>query len=158
MHFRLLCECGNEISVSEGAAGVSVACACGRKILVPELTELRRRAAAGELRWSRYGEGEAPPLPPNRTAEAARSALRWVLLVVGGVVLLAGAGLYFGNRAGLVPTSRYAAYIVMAVGVGIMGFAGRAMAAQEDKEEASRFEEARLPQSADNRVDPPNRL
>src|SRR5882672_9687320 len=44
MHFRLCCECGKEIAVTEGAAGTSVLCECGRRIQVPLLGELRGRS------------------------------------------------------------------------------------------------------------------
>jgi hypothetical protein len=44
MDFQVSCECGNKVTVSEGAAGSFVACACGREIRVPSLGELRKQA------------------------------------------------------------------------------------------------------------------
>lgn len=54
----LNCECGEQISVSEGSAGSKLSCRCGRILLVPSLTELRRRAGAPE-----------PRLPPEMIVE-----------------------------------------------------------------------------------------
>lgn len=44
MQFRLTCECGESITVSEGAAGVDMPCDCGRSIRVPSLAKLREQA------------------------------------------------------------------------------------------------------------------
>jgi len=42
--FRLRCDCGNEVVVTEGSAGADVRCDCGRLISVPGLKELRQQA------------------------------------------------------------------------------------------------------------------
>ncbi len=44
MEFRVDCPCGEHIMVSEGAAGVTFECVCGKPIVVPSLSELRTRA------------------------------------------------------------------------------------------------------------------
>lgn len=44
MNLQLPCECGQHVVISEGMAGTSVRCACGRSVLVPSLGELRRLA------------------------------------------------------------------------------------------------------------------
>jgi hypothetical protein len=43
MHYRISCECGDAITVSEGFAGTKVSCRCGRTIVVPSLRDLRRQ-------------------------------------------------------------------------------------------------------------------
>src|SRR5262249_53085299 len=152
MYYRLKCECGKEVTVFEGAAGLSLPCACGRKVLVPDLAELRRRAASGELPWSPYGEGERPPLPPNPVAEAGLSVLRWLGLVMGGVVLLLGVGVFVGNVSGRFPTFPLAGYLTMAAGIALMGAAARAIASEKDrvqaeKERAALFEKRDRPEA-----------
>ena len=52
MDFKIHCECGESITVPEGAAGTSRVCRCGRSIAVPSLTEMRVQAGL-------------PPQPPN---------------------------------------------------------------------------------------------
>jgi hypothetical protein len=44
MKFRVDCVCGDHIMVSEGAAGATFDCACGRTIEIPSLSDLRTRA------------------------------------------------------------------------------------------------------------------
>jgi hypothetical protein len=44
VEFRLRCECGNEIVVTEGSAGADVRCDCGRVVAVPGLKQLRLQA------------------------------------------------------------------------------------------------------------------
>jgi hypothetical protein len=45
MDFRIDCQCGKHIMVSEGSAGATLTCACGRRLSVPSLPALR--VAAG---------------------------------------------------------------------------------------------------------------
>lgn len=52
MEFTLQCNCGNSLTVPEGAAGTQGQCSCGRAIDIPSLTELRVLAGL-------------PPQPPN---------------------------------------------------------------------------------------------
>jgi hypothetical protein len=84
MDYGLKCECGNELRVSEGAAGVAFPCSCGRTIVVPELTQLRQFAASGQIRSLPTASAEPSP-PPSRTAEAFRGT---VLLVIGTILLV----------------------------------------------------------------------
>lgn len=44
MQYQLDCECGDQVSVGEGAAGSTRECRCGRTLVVPSLDELRRQA------------------------------------------------------------------------------------------------------------------
>jgi hypothetical protein len=44
MNFNIHCPCGKDVSVTEGAAGASFPCSCGRKISVPSLAQLRVQA------------------------------------------------------------------------------------------------------------------
>jgi hypothetical protein len=128
VHYRLRCECGNDLSVTEGAAGVSLPCACGRSILVPAFAELRRRAASGDLPCSLYGDDEEPPKPPSPAAETARTVVRGLLFAVGGLVFLVGVGLFLGNITGLLRTMPFAGYFTMTVGLATLGAAARATA------------------------------
>lgn len=41
MDFTISCDCGTEIQVSEGSAGASTTCQCGRIVQVPSLARLR---------------------------------------------------------------------------------------------------------------------
>ena len=123
MYFRLKCACGQDVTVPEGAAGVSVACACGRPVVVPELTELRQRAAAGEIGCTLYADGEKRPPPPNPVSEATRGAVCWLVVLVGVLIAAAGASL-------LLPYGRIG-YAVMSVGIALVGLAARAMAQQK---------------------------
>ena len=45
MDFRIDCQCGAHITVTEGSAGATLTCACGRRLSVPSLPALR--VAAG---------------------------------------------------------------------------------------------------------------
>jgi hypothetical protein len=44
VEFGVTCECGQTGTVSQGAAGTSVSCPCGRTVPVPSLRELQRLA------------------------------------------------------------------------------------------------------------------
>jgi hypothetical protein len=44
MDFRIDCPCGESVTVSEGSAGATLTCDCGRPISVPSLPALRRAA------------------------------------------------------------------------------------------------------------------
>ena len=48
MSFRIACACGKSFSVSGVQAGTTIECECGRRNLVPSLTELRRGTASGQ--------------------------------------------------------------------------------------------------------------
>jgi hypothetical protein len=41
MDFRIPCQCGQHVLVTEGSAGATVPCPCGRTLAVPSLKELR---------------------------------------------------------------------------------------------------------------------
>lgn len=44
MSFYVPCECSESLCVSEGAAGASLRCSCGKTVVVPSLDELRKRS------------------------------------------------------------------------------------------------------------------
>jgi hypothetical protein len=122
VYFRLKCACGQHVTVSEGAAGVSVACPCGLPVAVPELTELRQRAAAGEIGCTLYADGEKRPPPPSPVSEATHKLACWLVVLVGGLITAAGALVLLAyGRIG---------FLVMAVGIALMGLAARARAQQ----------------------------
>jgi hypothetical protein len=123
MYFRLKCACGKEICVPEGAAGVALACPCGQRVLVPDLSELRARAASGEIGCTLYADGEERPPRPNPVIEASHGALCWLVLIVGG--LIASVGVLFRIRFGGI------GYIIMGLGIALMGFAARALAQKQ---------------------------
>jgi Domain of unknown function (DUF1922) len=86
MDFRLPCECGRHLSVTEGAAGATLQCVCGRTVKVPSLGELGRQftvEAEGPTAARQAGESD-------RTADAA-SWLPW-LWIAGGVYMLVQSG------------------------------------------------------------------
>jgi len=71
MDFRIKCECGKHVVVTTGSAGGSVQCACGRIVIVPSLTELRRQAGISPYKVNpaqvieqMLKEGELPPVQP----------------------------------------------------------------------------------------------
>ena len=49
MDFNIQCECGKTFTLTEGAAGTALICACGREVRVPSFTDLRVRAG---LKWT----------------------------------------------------------------------------------------------------------
>jgi hypothetical protein len=110
MQVCLTCECGKEVPVSEGAAGTSLACDCGRSIRVPSLGELRRRVAGGDM-----------PYVPTQRSPQAPPIVKEFLHICGGCIFLLGAALFIGNVTGLFPTVPFAGYIIMAVGGMVFG-------------------------------------
>jgi hypothetical protein len=132
MYFHLRCECGKDVAVSEGAAGASLACPCGRRVVAPELRDLQRRAAAGEIRCSEFADGEQPPPPPNQIAEATHRVYCWLIFAVGAAILSVGVPL-------AVVYGRIGCYAV-ALGFAIMGFVARALA-NRDYVKAARVSE-----------------
>jgi hypothetical protein len=61
--FAVMCGCGQRIGVDAGMAGEEVACRCGKRMLVPRLSELRR--AAGQ---EAYGDDPVAKIRGLRTA------------------------------------------------------------------------------------------
>jgi hypothetical protein len=47
MEFRVSCECGEVLSVTEGSAGQKLPCRCGRIVAIPRFRELQALAGAG---------------------------------------------------------------------------------------------------------------
>jgi hypothetical protein len=92
MYFRLSCECGKQVSVTEGAAGTSLPCACGRTFQVPSLRELRQRAAVGDLPFVPGRGAEQPSKSVGRAF--AGGCLGCVLGCVLGAVLGSSLGPY----------------------------------------------------------------
>jgi hypothetical protein len=72
MEYRLACECGQQISFSEGAAGNTLQCACGRSVTVPSLGELKKH-------WTVDTEAAV-------AAKTRLSAAQLALLTIGGIV------------------------------------------------------------------------
>src|SRR5262245_24384825 len=110
MHVPLSCQCGKRVLVTEGSAGATLPCECGRSIQVPPLGELRRRVADDDL-----------PYVPSRGNPPANLAVRALLTGCGAVVFLLGAGLFLGNITGLFPTLPFAGYLVMTIGGLLLG-------------------------------------
>src|SRR5581483_2345095 len=80
MQYRLSCECGRELIVSEGSAGASVACACGASVKVPSLGALRSQGPAQQ----------ATEAPIRKEPSFGRFLLLLVGLMVFGFSCLTG--------------------------------------------------------------------
>jgi hypothetical protein len=63
MEYQVACDCGKVLWVSEGQAGSSASCACGREVRVPSLSELRGQAitATPPVQAPRPPEQPSPP-------------------------------------------------------------------------------------------------
>ncbi len=48
MQHTIACECGATVTVAETAAGTRASCRCGRSVVIPSLSELRRQAGLAE--------------------------------------------------------------------------------------------------------------
>jgi len=104
MEFLIHCECGKFFTVTEGLAGTSLSCGCGRSIRVPGLSELRAQQG-----MPAYARIDAEPPYWNDHVRG------W--LIAGGAALLAGGFfLVLGNRSGAFPTFPFAGGITMAIG------------------------------------------
>jgi uncharacterized paraquat-inducible protein A len=122
MAVLLSCECGNQISVSEGAAGASIQCAeCRHAIKVPSLGEMRQLTNIDD---SAECPSAGHQLPHQRAASVAAA----LLIGFGAVVFTLGVGLLIGNVTGLFPTFPFAGFVVSTVGVAILGAGCRAFA------------------------------
>lgn len=78
MEYLLACECGSPVPVSAAACGTAISCACGRRIAVPTLRELKGLPAA-----------PAPPRNPG-VPVAARSGVPPSIEIAGVIWLVAG--------------------------------------------------------------------
>jgi len=125
MHVPLSCQCGKQILVTEGSAGASVPCECGRTIQVPSLGEFRRRFGRDA---SLFARPERDPTR-KRTGEAFNMGC-------GALVFLIGTGLYVGNATGVFPTLPCAGYIVTTVGILLFGV-GAAARSERSKQDRS---------------------
>jgi hypothetical protein len=75
MEYHVACSCGNVLPVSEGMAGSSTACRCGRTVPVPSLGELRGEAitpaAHSTFPDSRFTDEPAEAYPSQAFTAAA---------------------------------------------------------------------------------------
>jgi hypothetical protein len=110
MHIPLVCQCGKQVLVTEGSAGASLPCDCGRTIQVPSLGELRRRVAGDEL-----------PCLPSERPPARHPVGKAIVSGCGGLVFVLGVGLFLGNVTGLFPTFPFAGFLVMTLGGALLG-------------------------------------
>jgi hypothetical protein len=117
MKVRLACECGQEVVVTEGSAGASLPCECGRSIKVPSLGELRQRGTFGDV-------PRLPSRDPEQRYRLAKPGSGVPLVGCGALIFLLGVGLFIGNVTGLFPTFPFAGFIAMTVGSLLFG-AGR---------------------------------
>jgi hypothetical protein len=128
MQVSLSCKCGKQIAVTEGAAGASLPCSCGRTIQVPSLGELRRRVASGDV-----------PFCPSQAAPARHPAVKLFLTGCGSLVFLLGIGLFIGNRTGLFRTVPFAGSLVMALGGVLVGVGASARSSESQLDRAFRW-------------------
>src|SRR5258708_7570383 len=104
----LSCECGKQAPVSEGAAGTSVPCECGRTIKVPSLGELRQRVTEGDMPFF-PAQAKAPPHPVSKGMRIGCA----ILIFFFGLVL----------KFVLIPTVPFVGYFVTMFGVLLIGAA-----------------------------------
>jgi hypothetical protein len=104
VEFQLPCACGKPVTVTEGAAGGSVSCSCGRVVAVPSLRELRARAPAAT------DHATATTAPRRKLAQYIVWYLGVLLFALGILVLI-------GNRTGFCPTFPFAGLLLMGAGL-----------------------------------------
>jgi hypothetical protein len=80
MGYEVTCSCGQVQVVSEGMAGSSISCSCGRTVSVPSLGELHSRAApaAGPPPGPCLRPPDEPPLRPDPFAEIIAPTPIWL--------------------------------------------------------------------------------
>src|SRR5262249_42368870 len=79
--FQVPCECGKSLFVTEGMAGSSVRCRCGRAVMLPSLREMK----------SRYAAVPDVHLPEPEAHSAAPIVLGVFISLLYGVPALVGA-------------------------------------------------------------------
>src|SRR5262249_11143495 len=87
MEFRLKCECGQQLPVTEDAAGGILRCPCGRSVQVPSLGDMRREPAVedvGEPADRETSTVAEPRLPLPRSIKV----LAGLYLLVGGLAVI----------------------------------------------------------------------
>lgn len=76
MEVALACECGAKVTVHEGMSGLSVLCACGRTITIPDYRELRR------LQLENIPENAITSPPVHEDYQQAPAVALFVLVMV----------------------------------------------------------------------------
>jgi hypothetical protein len=92
MPFEITCGCGKIIPVTEGMAGSSIACQCGRAVSVPSLSQMRSQVAL-----------VADPADASRERSSGEKVALWALgILVIGTLLFCGVPISFtlGGFAG----------------------------------------------------------
>jgi hypothetical protein len=92
--------------------------------VVPDLAELRTRAAAGDIGCVLYADGEKPPQPPGPIAAASYVAFCCGALLAGG--LIAGMGVLLVISFGCV------GFLVIMGGISLMLLAASSLASRRD--------------------------
>src|SRR5262245_44112031 len=62
MEFRVPCECGKDVTVTAGQAGLTVHCECGRAVAIPSYRELRAAASLPPPRVRAGSDATGPPV------------------------------------------------------------------------------------------------
>src|SRR5438445_485531 len=82
MEFQIACDCGKGLAVTEGMAGSSVPCTCGRVVRIPSLRVLKEQATlkpeVGVPAPHRSPVGETPGLSGELRAAKAAEDFRWL--------------------------------------------------------------------------------
>jgi hypothetical protein len=132
MLIRVQCGCGKELFVAGSTSGTSVACACGREISIPPLSDRpfwtglgdagRRQPKSARSTGTRLGGWKKAGI---QVAYALVCLLAFAFVILGGGIMAVGFVLIYGNRSGLRPTVPYAGTItgilggsIVAVGIG----------------------------------------
>ncbi|HQR08525.1 MAG TPA: hypothetical protein PLN21_17000 [Gemmatales bacterium] len=116
--YQIACTCGRPVIFSEATAGTSHHCVCGHTLAVPRLDELESKQSQGEVKL--LTSEETRHLTPSN-----QSHRQTAVVVLGGLILIVGAGLWLGNRTGFFPTFPFVGYLTMGLG-GLIIAAGRA--------------------------------
>jgi len=97
MKYLVACECGNQLAVTEGMAGSTAPCPCGRSVAVPSLRTLRQHQAVGDsFENAPAGAGAADGPGRHRCGECNGGPLYIVRVAAGApgthIDLLPGLG------------------------------------------------------------------
>src|SRR5437879_5830084 len=112
MEFPLRCDCGKDLVATDGMAGMSIPCACGRAVRVPSLREMRRHGPGYRSDEIQLSDAEvAEPLRDHAVTLLLMLEVGWILLtglpliafswVFGSPLTAAGALVLVGSQVWL---------------------------------------------------------
>jgi hypothetical protein len=116
--FKIACNCGRPVIVSEASLGTSHQCVCGHTLSIPSHDEIETKQMQGEVKL--LTSEETSHLTPSHQSHQQDS-----VVVLGSLIIVVGLGLFLGNITGLFPTFPFAGYLTIGLG-GLVLSAGRA--------------------------------